>query len=102
VEEVVGALAILLLKTDPDLAAELALDLANPLDALRNVIDLDAGTGKLAEMVQDRAGKLVDQIDNGLDVLDDAKDSAKDQANDAVDVTKDAADKAQDEVKGLF
>ena len=107
--EVVGALATLLLKTDRGLALELALDLANPLNALRQIIDLDAGTGRIAGLIGDRARNVVGQIDGRLDDLDDLRDAAQDRVNAVATKAKPATQKirqiagsAGDRVEDLF
>jgi pimeloyl-ACP methyl ester carboxylesterase len=103
-QEVVGGLAALLLKAQ----SPLALALMDPLKTLRDAIDVDAGTGRLAELVQKQARAFVDEVD-ALSVLDDASDSAKDVLDDAADSAEDVLDEAddlvddaKDKVKDLF
>jgi pimeloyl-ACP methyl ester carboxylesterase len=97
-DDVLGGFGALLLKSDSDLV----LALVDPLDALRDIIDVDidigAGAGRVAELVQDRASDFVDELEDEFGFIDDAGDAAED----AVDAVEDFGGDAKDEIDDLF
>jgi pimeloyl-ACP methyl ester carboxylesterase len=94
VDEVLGGLGALLLKSNSDLV----LALVDPLEALYGIIDVGAGVGRTAKLVQDRASDFRDELKDEFGFLDGARDGAED----ALDAEKDFGDKARDEVADLF
>jgi hypothetical protein len=97
-EEVLGAFAALLLRADSDLV----LALVDPLEALRDIvavdIDVGAGAGRVAELVQGQASDFVDELEDEFGFLGDAGDAAED----ALDAVTDLGGHAQDEIEDLF
>jgi hypothetical protein len=97
-EEVLGGFGALLLRSD----SGLVLALVDLLEALHDVIDVDidigAGAGRLAELVQDQASDFVDELEDEFGFIDDAGDAA----DGAIDSVEDFGDDAKDEIEDLF
>jgi pimeloyl-ACP methyl ester carboxylesterase len=94
VVEVLGALAALLLRAEGDVVG----DLVEPLERLHEIIDLGAGAGRVAGLVQDQASDFVDDLQNQFGFLRDSGNAAED----AVDEVKDLGDNAKGDVEDLF
>lgn len=96
--EVLGGLAALLFEADSDLV----LALVEHLDTLQDVvavgIDVGAGAGRLAELVQNPASDFVDEVEDEFGFLHDAEDAAEG----ALHTVKDVAGDAKDEIEDLF
>jgi hypothetical protein len=96
--EVLGGLAALLFEADSDLV----LALVEHLDALQDIVDIridvSAGAGRLAELVQNQASDFVDEVEDEFGFLDEAGDTAEG----ALDAVKDVAGEAKDEIEDLF
>lgn len=97
-EEVLGGFAALLLQADSDLV----LALMEPLETLRGIIDVGsdvgAGTGRVAELVQDQASDFVDELEDEFGFLDEAGNAAEG----ALDAVTDFGGNAKDEIEDLF
>jgi pimeloyl-ACP methyl ester carboxylesterase len=111
-QEVAGGLGALLLNSDSDLV----LALVDPLEALHGIVDVDVGTGRLAELVQDQASTFLDQLENefgflkearhgatdALDAVTDLGGNAGNAAEDGLDAVADLGDEAKDKIKDPF
>jgi pimeloyl-ACP methyl ester carboxylesterase len=93
-EEVLGGFGALLLQSDSDLV----LALVDPLEALHDIIDVGAGTERVAEFVQDQARDFVDELEDEFGFLDEAREGAAD----ALDAVQDVGGSAKDTVENLF
>lgn len=95
-EEVLGGLGALLLKADSDLV----LALVDPLETLRDIIDVDIafGAGRVAELVQDQVSDFVDELEDEFGFPGDAGDAAEG----ALDAVTDFGGNAGDEIADLF
>ena len=97
-EEVLGGFGALLLSSDSDLV----LALVDPIEALHDIIDVDidigAGAGRLAELVQDQASDFVDELEDEFGFIEDAGDAGED----AIDAVEDFGGDVEDEIDDLF
>jgi hypothetical protein len=93
-EEVLGGFGALLLQSDSDLV----LALVDLLEALHDIIDVGAGTERVAEFVQDQARDFVDELEDEFGFLDEAREGA----GDTLDEVQDVGGSAKDTVENLF